>query len=152
MGLTVIHGLWLPIHLIFYVVWNFFLPSKHQEVKLFYVTTLFFTFHVRNSKQFFWLSITNFIFLDHVFFMWNGLWRIQIKTNLDCSIRFFHRASWCALCEKTLLVGLKELIKKTNFFFPRFIMCHMWTSLEEFKIKWGYWVFNKLFKNKFKCY
>jgi hypothetical protein len=31
----------------------------------------------------------------------------EIKTSLDHSIGFFDRASWCALYEKTLLVGVR---------------------------------------------
>jgi len=106
-----------------------FLLGKHKEVKLFYVTSSFFTFHVRSSKQIIWLSLRNFIFLDHALFMSNGLWGAQIKTSLHCSIRLFHRASWCALREKTLLVGVRELIRRTIYIFSRFIMCCMWASL-----------------------
>jgi hypothetical protein len=135
MGLIVIHGLWFPSHLIFFIVWSSFLLGKHKEVKLLYVTTLFFfTFHVKSSKPNFWLSLRNFVFLDHAIFMSNGLWGAQIKTSLDCSIRLFHRASWCALREKTLLVGVREFIRRTEFFSPIFIMCcmreHPWKNLK----------------------
>jgi hypothetical protein len=57
----------------------------------------------------------------------------QIKTSLDCSIRLFHRASWCALREKTLLVGVRELIRITNLFFKDLscVVCeHPWRNLK----------------------
>jgi hypothetical protein len=130
MGLIVIHGLGLLSHLIFSILWSSFLLGKHKEVKLFYVTTIFFsTFHVRSSKQFFWISLRNFIFLDHALFMSNGLWGAQIKTSLDCWIRFFHRASWCALREKTLLVGVRELIRRITSLDLSCVVCkHPWRN------------------------
>jgi hypothetical protein len=133
MGLIVIHELRLPSHLIFSIVWNSFLLGKHKEVKLFYVTTFFFHISCEELKPKFWLSLRNFIFLNHVLFMSNALWGAQIKTSLDCSIRLFHRASWCALHEKTLLVGVRELIRRIDFFFLdlSWVVCeHPWRNLK----------------------
>jgi len=48
------------------------------------------------------------------------------------------------LHEKTLLVGVRELTRGIDFFFNRFIMSCMQASLEEFKIKWGYWVLTSI--------
>jgi hypothetical protein len=60
-------------------------------------------------------------------------------------MRLFHKASWCAWHEKNLLVGIREFIRRNDFFL-RFIMCFMRASLKEFKLKWGYWFFTSYSK------
>jgi hypothetical protein len=139
MGLIIVHGMWLPIHLIFFVVWSSFSLGKHKEVKLFNVIILFLHNSCEELKNnFFDFHLKTSFFLTMFFFLSNGLWGAQIKTILDCSIRLFHMTSWCDLLEKTLLVGAKELTRRTNVFLSKLIMCHMLASLEQFKMKWGY--------------
>jgi hypothetical protein len=116
------NNMWAMTPYSFFVVWNSILPSKHKKMKFFYVTTFFFQSPCEELWNVFWLSIKSFIFLHHVFFMSNGFWGIQIKTGLDLFIRVFHGEGWCALHEKTLLVGVKNLTSKTNVFFQ---ICHV---------------------------
>jgi len=51
------------------------------------------------------------------------------------------------LHEKTLLVGIRELTRKTNVIFSKFIICCMQASLQELKNEMGVLGFYKLFKN-----
>ncbi len=118
----IVHGIWLHFHFIFFVGWNSFLPSKHKEVKFFYVTNSFLRLLHEELQNVFWLSIKSFIFLHHALFMSNGLWGIQIKTSLDCFIRVFCGEGWCALHERTFLARVRKLTRETDVFFQ---ICHV---------------------------